>query len=170
VNVDRATLIEAMRDLRGITFEGGFVPIGRLTRRRPVDGLADLTAPRQYRHGDYLRRLRRSAFAVNTPAVHDCLGWKLGEFLALGKAVISLPLTRVMPGTFEHGEQAHFIAATAQAAAAMRSLLDDAAYRLHLEQGARRYWEDYLAPGALVRRVLAHAFADDSLLAAPSRA
>jgi hypothetical protein len=163
VNVDRAALIESARELEGIHFEGGFVPIGRLTRKRPAAGLEDLTAARQYRHGAYLRHMRKSAFAVNTPAVHDCLGWKLGEFLALGKAVISLPLTRVMPGTFEHGEQVHFIENTAQAPAAMRTLLDDDGYRRHLEHGARTYWETYLEPSALVRRIMARVFIDHPL-------
>lgn len=163
VNADRASFVKSMQELRGVTFEGGFVPLGRLNRKRAAPGLEELTAGRQYRHGAYLRRLRLSAFAVNTPAVHDCLGWKLGEYFALGKAVISLPLTRVMPGHLEHGEQMHFIHDTAEATSAMRRLIDDRAYRRHLEQGARKYWESYLDPSVLVRRVIAHAFADEAL-------
>src|SRR5262245_26987322 len=82
VNPPRARFIEACRRAPGLSFEGGFAP----RRRRDVDDVAELTAPRRYPMHEYIEKVGRSAVAFNNPAVHGCLGWKLGEYLALGKA------------------------------------------------------------------------------------
>ena len=42
-------------------------------------------------------RTARSAVVFNCPAVHGCLGWKLGEYLTLRKAIISTDLGRRLP-------------------------------------------------------------------------
>lgn len=57
----------------------------------------------------YLLATARSSLVFNCPAVHGCLGWKLGEYLALGKAIISTPITNVLPKPLVHGEHAHFV-------------------------------------------------------------
>lgn len=110
-------------------------------------------------HREYLRRMKRSAVVFNTPAVHDCLGWKLGEYLALGKAIVSTPLGRVMPGEFTSGDQIHIVADESEPALgdALELLLTDEPYREHLERSARRYWEDYLTPVRVVQRIAAAA-------------
>jgi hypothetical protein len=152
----RVQVIQRLQALP-IEFEGGLVPLGRL-RPRPVPGLEQVSARRQYRHREFLELTRRSGFAVNTPAVHDCLGWKLGEFLALGKACVSLPLSRSMPGDFVSGEHVHIVEDVDAMGPAFELLLGDHAYRRHLEEGARRYWEHFLQPEAMVRRLVKLAF------------
>ena len=151
VNPPRARFIAAARSLGDLDFEGGFAP----RRRRDLPEVLALSASRRYPLGAYLERLGRSVCAFNSPAVHDCLGWKLGEFLALGKAVISLCLTRSLPAPLEHGEHLHFIADDESAMRqAIQLLRDDREYRRHLETNARRYYEEYLAPAAVVGRML----------------
>lgn len=77
-----------------IDFEGGF------SRRRlgPFKGLEKWSATRLYTLKQYLQKVQKSTFVLNTPAVHGCLGWKLGEYFALGKIIISTPYNRVIPG------------------------------------------------------------------------
>jgi glycosyltransferase involved in cell wall biosynthesis len=91
----------------------------------------------------------------NSPAVHACLGWKLGEFLALGKAILSLPLSRAMPSPFVHGEHVHYVADEEPAMRdAIERLLRDHPYRARLEIGARRYYLEYLSPERAIQRLL----------------
>ena len=105
--------------------------------------------------GSYLDRLQRSAIAFNCPAVHHCHGWKLGEYLALGKAIVSTPLSRQLPAPLVHGEHVHFVDDREEAIAdGVASVLADASYRAHLEAGARRWFDEHLAPVRVVDRLV----------------
>jgi len=54
-------------------------------------------------------QLTRSSAVLNTPGVHGCLGWKLCEYLALGKAIISTTIQRQLPADLEHGTHIHVV-------------------------------------------------------------
>ena len=154
VNPPRANFVRVAQSAPGLQFDGGFAP----RRRGPLPGLADVTAPKSYRFFDYVQRMKRSCVAFNTPAVHDCLGWKLGEFMGLGKAIISLPLTRELPEPLVHGENVHFVSGDqAELGDALAKLRGDHAYRRKLERNARAYYDQYLRPPIVFRRVLEHA-------------
>jgi len=107
----------------------------------------------------YLRESKRSVCVFNTPAVLSCHGWKLGEYLCMGKAIISTPLTREMPGEgLRHGESIHFVESTDEIYDAVQRINSDEAYRRRLEQGARAYYEAYLAPKRVAQRLVETAF------------
>ena len=148
-NLDRQAFVVAAAATG--RFVGGFVGSAGTTLPPEVAGHA--TAP--VAHPDYLALVRRSLVVFNHPAVHGCLGWKLGEFLALGKAIITTPVDRLLPAPLEHGEHWHVVTDPAEIPDALGRLAADGAYRARLETGARRYWEEHLAPAAMVRRMLA---------------
>lgn len=81
----------------------------------------------------------------------------------MGKAIISTPLGRVMPGEFRSGEQLHVVADDSESAIgdALERVLSDQPYRQHLEHSARRYWEEYLTPTRVVQRIAAAAGSGD---------
>jgi hypothetical protein len=134
----RERFIAAAQALPGVHFEGGFFDGERVAL------------------GDYLERTARSAAVFNCPAVHGCLGWKLGEFLALGKAIISTPLSRRLPAPLVHGEHLHVVdeADDASLRDALERITTDHEYRRHLERGARRWYEHHLQPTAIARALL----------------
>ncbi len=149
-NERRLRFVRAVRRRPSLTLSGGF-----RSREDLPAGYAPFRLETPIAHREYLRRTKESAFVFNTPAVHDCLGWKLGEFLALGKAIISTPLERTMPGDFRSGEQAHIVDGSEESIlAAIDLLCEDRAYRRHLEESARRYWEQYLRPVVVIRRMV----------------
>jgi hypothetical protein len=151
VNPPRARFIEACRRAPGLTFEGGFAP----RRRNDVPLAIPLSAPRRYRITEYLDKVRRSAVAFNNPAVHDCHGWKLGEFLALGKAIITLPISRALPAPLEHGEHVHVVEDSPESLDdALDRLRRDHVYRHTLELNARRWYEEHLAPQRIASQIL----------------
>jgi len=149
-NEFRANFIRACRDMAGIRFEGGFAP-------RPAGyapGFEDLMVGRRYAFPEYLTKVKRSVVVFSTPAVYRCHGWKLGEYLALGKAIISTPLSRELPAPLEHGTHAHFVdGSIGGIEEAVRLLVEDGDYRRRLERNAREYFERYLAPARCIERI-----------------
>ena len=104
---------------------------------------------------EYLTHTKRSSCAFNCPAVHACLGWKLGEYLALGKAIISTPLGRELPAPLVHGEHLHFVRDDVDSMRDAIALVDsDQAYRKQLEYGARAWYEQHMSPLLVVARLL----------------
>ena len=151
INDARVEAFDALRAHLGSSFDGGVVPNGPSALSPEQIGTSLPLV-------EFLGRTARSIVAVNLPGVHHCLGWKLGEYLALGKAIVSTPLEHEMPGSFDHGEHVHVVARGPDGwVAAVDRLIDDATYRHHLEHNARAYFDEWVSPHAAVTRVLARA-------------
>ena len=148
--------IAACRRVPGVEFEGGFAPFLRHGFEKDIAEFADMRAPRRYPILEFIAKLQRSAASFIVPGVHDCLTWRLGQSLALGKAIIAAPLAREMPVPLEHGRNVHLVDGSEAAIQdALQKICGDAAYRRQLEREARAYYERYLAPKSVVERLLA---------------
>lgn len=103
----------------------------------------------------YLDKTKKSAFVFNTPAWDLCHGWKLAEYLALGKAIISTPLVNELPFPLEHGKHIHFVSGSVEEISeAIELLIANPAYRQTLENGARQYYLTYVQPTACLSRLM----------------
>ena len=104
---------------------------------------------------EYIKKTKRSLCVFNAPSVGLCHGWKLAEYLCMGKAIISMPLTREMPGEgLVHGKNVHFVTSTEEIYDAVIRIKNDTTYRVKLEKGARDYYEKWLAPEMVVKRLI----------------
>ncbi len=149
-NEYRALFMDVCRSIPGLRFEGGFPP--RSDQFQPYE---HLLMSQRVPFTEYIEKTKKSAVAFNTPAVHGCLGWKLAEFLALGKAIISTDVGRVLPAPLVHGENVHFVdGSEASIREAVKRITSDDSYRAKLEAGAREYYESYLAPRRVIERVV----------------
>jgi hypothetical protein len=155
-NPPRAAFMRACRELSPlIEFEGGFIP----RRRNDVPEFDDVIADRRYDLPAYLTNIKRSTLVFNNPAAHACHGWKLAEFLRLGKAIVSLPLSRELPAPLVHGRHLHIVdGSVAAIQEAVRTIVNDPGYRHQLEQAARDYYLEYLAPAQVIARLATIAF------------
>lgn len=146
VNKSRANFIRACKNSSTLAFEGGLVPQDK--NRSSVDKFADVLYEHEVSVHEYIAKTQKSCIVFNTPAFWNCHGWKLGEYLALGKAIISLPLSNDLPAPLIHGENIHFIKNDSEEAIkeAILLLIKDENYRYKLERGARSYWENYGTP------------------------
>lgn len=147
----------------GVEIEGGLFFLGEspdVLREMPDYGrykveYKDFIYEKRLSMDDYIQKTKASFVVFNTPAVCECHGWKLAEYLCMGKAIISTPLTREMPGEgLVHGKNIHFVNTIDEIYDAVIRIRDDAAYRQQLEQGARAYYEQYLAPEVVIRRII----------------
>jgi hypothetical protein len=137
----RASFIRACKKINNIVFEGGFAP----NIEKGV--YEDLFMDKRVSIDEYIEKIRRSACVFNTPAVSSCHGWKLGEYFALGKAIISTPLKNELPTPLEHGVNVHFVSGEeGEIIDAIKKICFDCTYRNKLERGAYQYWLDYGHP------------------------
>ena len=145
-NKFRADFMETCLRLPKIQFEGGFVPsfLGN-------NNYTHLHLKKPFSHRAYCTKLMRSLAAFNTPAVWNCHGWKLSEFLCMGKAIISTPLSNDLPSPLVHGESVHFVKDKSEFEDAIILLNDNSAYRKKLENGARNYYENFVSPQAVFK-------------------
>ena len=85
----------------------------------------------------------------NTPAYWQCHGWKLGEYMALGKAIVSTPLSNDLPAPLLHGEHIHIVENSQEAMReAVSFILTHPDYRQRLETNIQSYWQQYGTPEA----------------------
>lgn len=150
-NIYRSNFIKACRTIENIEFEGGFAP----RSKNDVSGFSDLTISNRYPFDEYLQKTKLSMLVFNTPAVEQCHGWKLGEFLAMGKAIVSTPLSRGLPAPLVHGKNVFFVDGTEQSIIeAITTLARDKHLRQELEFNSRLYYETYLAPKKVIEKVI----------------
>ena len=162
-NAARGAFLRICKEL-GLKVEGGLYYIGGLQD----DAMPDYTKYlEKYKEWILRKRIsarkyvdgtRSSVCVFNTPTVGMCHGWKLAEYLCMGKAIISTPLTRMMPGEgLVHGRNIHIVNNPQELREAVCKLREDRNYRRQLEQGARAYYEQYLAPEEVINRSLSPA-------------
>ena len=148
VNLRRAHFIRACKSIEGVTFEGGLLGDASSSNEKFADVLATHEEP----FGQWIEKTKRSALVFNTPAFWDCHGWKLGEYLALGKCIVSTKLSNDLHYPLEHGTNIHFVEDTEESMReAISYILAHPEYRHKLEKGAREYWEKYGTPEASLK-------------------
>lgn len=151
VNARRANFIRACKDLEGVCFEGGLVSQGK--ERSSEELFADCLST-GLPMNEWMDKTKRSVLVFNTPAFWDCHGWKLGEYLAMGKCIVSTELSNDLPVPLEHGKNIHFVENNQEAMKeAVAYIIDHPDYREMLEEGARAYWEQYGSPVASLKRL-----------------
>lgn len=149
VNARRANFIHACKELDEVVFDGGLVSQGK--DRSSEDLFADCLCG-SVTLKVWMERTKRSALVFNTPAFWDCHGWKLGEYLAMGKCIVSTKLLNDLPAPLEHGKNIHFVENDKNAMKeAIQYIVAHPDYRMKLERGAKAYWEQYGSPIATLK-------------------
>lgn len=153
VNQYRANFARACQSVGNVDFEGGFV-YSQIKNEKLIfqDLIIDVDwIPKS----TYLDKVKSSILVFNTPAWALCHGWKLGEYLALGKAIISTPIINELPEPLEHGKHIHFVSGGEKdSKEAIEFILVNPDYRKYLESNAYQYYLDYVAPLQSIKLLL----------------
>ncbi len=134
-----------------IDFEGGFLAALDHPEYEKHKGMIVAKA---YTRKEYITKTHQSSVVFNTPAVHNCHGWKLGEYIAMGKAVISMPLSNDLPMPLIHGEHIHIINSEHELEPALPLIINSKDYRHKLEQNIKAYYKQYASPEAVIHQIL----------------
>lgn len=149
-NLLRRKFVEICK-LMKLNFEGGFFSS---IHNPQYEKYKNLIFTERYSTMEYLEKTKKSTFVFNTPAVHDCHGWKLGEYLAMGKAIISSPLSNELPEPMIHGKNIHFVSNVNEMQNSISLLLSENSYRKILEDGARDYYLKFGSPKAVINNLV----------------
>jgi hypothetical protein len=159
-NMYRGEFLKACKKA-GINIEGGlfYVNSDSVLQEMPdypkyKEEYKDFIYENRLSMDDYIRKTKESVVVFNTPSVCECHGWKLAEYLCMGKAIISTPLTREMPAPLEHGKHVHFVNSVDEIYDAVVKINSDEHYRKKLQEGARQYYEKWIAPEIVIQRLL----------------
>jgi glycosyltransferase involved in cell wall biosynthesis len=133
-----------------IKFEGGFAP----RTNNDIHGYEDLTMKARDKIKTFIYKTKKSIVVFNTPAVLDCHGWKLAEFLCFGKAIISTPLSRKLPS--ELLDEKHMLitdGSQKDIEEKLERLIKDKNFRDLLKKNSRQYFENELAPIKVIHKI-----------------
>jgi hypothetical protein len=151
INETRARCIALLKEALGDRFTGGFTS-SPLTRTQ----YSDLVAPESTTSKpDYIATLRSHPICVATTGLHGSIGWKLGEYVAFSKAIVSEKLVYGVPGDF--APESHYVEFTSPEGcveAAVR-LVEDRDLRERLMSNNAAYYREYVRPDALIHNALA---------------
>ena len=112
---------------------------------------------------EYLEKIQQSKLVFNTPAFWDCHGWKLGEYMALGKCIISTPISNELPTPIEYSDKTdkawmseyfYIVDKNKQSMKdAIEYLKNNSQHREMMESRVAKYWENNGTPIASLKRL-----------------
>ncbi|OUR93413.1 hypothetical protein A9Q87_05575 [Flavobacteriales bacterium 34_180_T64] len=150
-NLFRANYIRGCRNNAKIDFKGGFAP----RTKNDIQDYEEVTVNSRVDMDVYLSKIIDSAIVFNTPAVKGCHGWKLAEYLCLGKAIISTPLSRQLPKNLMDNEHVIYSNGSQEdISLKLDEIMSNIDLRKRLESNAKNYFDTYLSPEQVVKRVV----------------
>ena len=150
INETRARCLRLLKDALGARFTGGFSH-----NRYAAEQYPDLVVPRGTTgQSQYLRTLRSFPICVATTGLHGSTGWKLAEYVAFSKAILSEKLVYEVPGTFTAEQNYIEFTSPEECLNGAVRLIENRALRQKLMQSNATYYREYLRPDALVRNAL----------------
>jgi hypothetical protein len=154
INETRAMCIRLLRKTFGRHFLGGFMHDAYASRHFRDCLLPDrhLSKPPQY-----IKLLKKYPIGVATTGLHRSIGWKLAEYVAHAKAIVSEQLNFQVVGNFAPEQNYLAFASPDVAVEQVMRLFDDHDLRYRLMLNNYQYYHAFLRPDALVLHSLARA-------------
>lgn len=150
VNEARINFIRACRRLEKaghIEFVGGMVPDTEVN-----DCPKDVLMNKEIPFDEYFAHLKDSLLVFNTPAYHHCHGWKLPEYLAMGKIILSTPFENELPVPMEHEKNIYFTGTSEdEIYQSLLKINSDKELQQRLQEDTVKYWHDYASPSATIK-------------------
>lgn len=103
---------------------------------------------------NYIKLLTQYPICVTTTGLHGSIGWKMGEYVAFSRAIVSETLKYDVPGVFKQGKNYVGFDEPDQCVNAVHELLSYAGLRHDMMKTNHQYYLSYLKPDAMIRRTL----------------
>jgi len=149
LNESRVALARALRQSFPKHFRGGVIPT-KLARERYPDALtAEPTRP-----AGYLTASRESLIGISTRGLHHSTPFKLPEYLAGSKCIVSEPVRNALPDGLEEGRELVWFRGVDECLERCEELLRRPERARELRHNAWKYYQEHVAPAAHVRKCL----------------
>ena len=153
INEARARCIRLLKSAFGGRFTGGFAS-GAFARKQYPDLIVPDSVTTQ---ASYMATMRSHPICVATTGLHGSIGWKLAEYVAFSKAIVTEKLHYSVTGDFGPNRNYLEFASPEDCAAAAVRLVEDRDLREALMLNNAAYYRAYVRPDALVANALARA-------------
>ena len=107
----------------------------------------------------YLTLMKRHPVCVATTGLHGSNGWKLAEYVACARAVLTEPLRYEVPGSFSRNQNYLEFTTPGECLQRAEELMLDDTVRTRLMRNNADYYRSSLRPDALVFNALSLALA-----------
>ncbi len=151
LNETRARCLEALRREFGGDFFGGFERTDYAVRNYTELLLHDDEVSQKE---NYVKMLGVYPICVSTEGLHRSIGWKMGEYVAFSKAIVSERLSYEIPGEFQEGQNFLGFDTAEECVDAARKLFSDASLRVQMMDNNDKYYQKYVEPSRAIRRTL----------------
>jgi len=151
INQTRASVIGLLRGNLGDRFYGGFSPSNHSIKHFSPYLLQDGRASAK---ADYIRILRDYPICIASTGLYNSIGWKLAEYVAFSKAIVSEKLYYEVPGDFSKDKNYLEFDTADQCVEQTYTLLEDKAKRAQMMENNHQYYLDCLSPDKLIWRTL----------------
>jgi hypothetical protein len=154
-NQERIAIVRALRRV----FPDQDDTIGLLHSEIATAMARDLLLRRNVTTGTYYKQLRHSLVAVNCTGLSGSVGWKFGEYLAAGTAVVSQPIEKELLSPVVEG--VHYLAYRDpdECAALCHRLVSDNTMSSRMCEANRQYFMEWVNPPAHLMHLFRLAFA-----------
>ncbi|MEP6594734.1 MAG: hypothetical protein ABJA71_02260 [Ginsengibacter sp.] len=150
LNAIRADCIKACRKEYGKIFTGGL-----LKEDYAIKYYSSLIAPVHLTSKrSFLQSVKEHSICIATTGLHDSTGWKLGEYVAASRAIISEPLKYEVPGIFLKDNNYLEFENPDQLLQQIELLLKNKDLTFRIMQNNFHYYNNYLKPENLVLNTL----------------
>lgn len=150
INDMRAECIRLLRKEFGARFIGGFAPSAYAAKLYPDCVLPASVTKRK----NFLALTKRAAICVTTMGLHQSNGWKLGEYIAASKAIVSERLRYTVPGDFAADTNYLEFTTAADCLSQVAALAADPDRIANMQANNHRYYQQYLRPDSSVLNTL----------------
>ena len=152
INETRAECVRQLKKEFGTRFFGGLAHDDYAAKRFKDCLLPDGSLSNKRK---YLEILKDYPICVATTGLNNSNGWKLGEYVAFSKAIVTEPLHFRTTGNFTGGENYLEFTTPEESVAAVNHLFENKSLRSKIMLNNYRYYQSYLKPDALILNSLA---------------
>lgn len=147
INETRAECIAKLREKFKEAFLGGFIhtPYAKEKYKNLL-----LNDNRLTEKSHYLNLLKTSTICIATTGLHGSVGWKMGEYIAHSKAIVSEKFNVVVPGDFSEGQNYLSFANPEEAINQVQYLIERPDIRNMMMKRNFDYYCKFLHPEALM--------------------
>jgi hypothetical protein len=106
---------------------------------------------------DYLRKMHQCLVGVDANGLHNCVAWKLGEYLAGSLCIVAKPIRDILPVPLTESNALTFYDPQTCVAACDR-LLSNPALAAQMREDNYRYYREFAQPSSNLWNCLVYAF------------
>lgn len=104
--------------------------------------------------GNYIHAMKQADICIATTGLHKSIGWKMGEYVAASKAIISEPLYYEVPGDFVTGKNYLEFSSVEECLEQVKLLINEPKRIYEMQKENEMYYKKYGNPLKMIENTL----------------